>query len=239
MPSANKTVRLAGVAIAWLLVMSLALVVYAQEPGDRKDEGRSRAIGSQELADPIPNGFYLFYTFSGARDNRFNTEEENSAATAVHCTNLSTDPIRVRVELSDFDNAPTIAGTLTITPGWTSTFSSQNTGLYSEDCIMFFPVDETKNDYGINQGSGRIMVDSVSADVICTAQIIDPQNNPPNYVAKLALHDGNGNLLNDGGLSLTEAAVHRPPAVSTSAVVEYDCDDRNPSSVFLPVILKQ
>jgi hypothetical protein len=45
----------------------------------------------------------------------------------------------------------------------------------------------------INQGSGRVLADSSSAEIICTAQVIDPANDPPEYGVKLALYDGSGN----------------------------------------------
>jgi hypothetical protein len=105
----------------------------------------------------------------------------------------------VRLELTDFYGASPITGTVTITPSWTVTFTSQDTTLYEEDCsldsLLNFQQgcnDTTLQTY-INQGSGRIMVDSPTANVICTAQVLDPGDvedpnpPPPSYVVNLDL----------------------------------------------------
>jgi hypothetical protein len=39
----------------------------------------------------------------------------------------------------------------------------------------------------INQGSGRVLADSSSAKIICTAQVLDPANDPPEYMVNLDL----------------------------------------------------
>jgi len=159
-----------------LLALGLVMVAYAQGPGDdRGGDGGNRGEG---LADPPPAGFTVLYTFTGAKDTQ--AGGTNSGATTVHCTNAGAANVQVRVEISDFDNAPTISGTLTIPPSGTRTYSSQNTNLYAED----FTMSTTDN---IDQGSGRVLVNSSSAKVICTAQVLDPIGNPPEYVINLDL----------------------------------------------------
>ena len=104
----------------------------------------------------------------------------NLMTLTIHCTNAGAAPVQVRVEISDFDNAPTISGTLTIPSSGTRTYSSQATNFYAED----FTMSTTDN---IDQGSGRIMTNSGPAKVICTAQVLDPVGNPPEYVINLDL----------------------------------------------------
>jgi hypothetical protein len=168
-------------SILLLLALGLVMVAYAQGPGDdREEEG---GIGGLGLADPPPEGFTVLYTFTGARDTQ--AGGTNSGATAVHCTNAGAANVQVRVEISDFDNTPTISGTLTIPPSATRTYSSQATNLYAED----FTMSTTDN---IDQGSGRVMANSSSAKIICTAQVLDPVGNPPTYAVKLTLYDSSG-----------------------------------------------
>ncbi|NTU65223.1 MAG: hypothetical protein HGB05_17935, partial [Chloroflexi bacterium] len=150
-------------SILLLLALGLVMVAYAQGPGDdREEEG---GIGGLGLADPPPEGFTVLYTFTGARDTQ--AGGTNSGATSIHCTNAGAANVQVRVEISDFDNAPTISGTLTIPPSGTRTYSSQATNLYAED----FTMSTTDN---IDQGSGRVLANSSSAKIICTAQVLDP-----------------------------------------------------------------
>ncbi|NTU64258.1 MAG: hypothetical protein HGB05_12875 [Chloroflexi bacterium] len=171
-----------------LLALGLVMVAYAQGP-DGGREPEAGGIDGEGLADPPPEGFTVLYTFTGARDTQGNVP--NSGATAVLCTNAGAANVQVRVEISDWDNAPTISGTLSIPPSGTRTYTSQNTNLYDEDFTMIYPTP-TDN---INQGSGRVLANSSSANVICTAQVLDPVGNPPTYAVKLTLYDGSGNIV--------------------------------------------
>ena len=158
--------------------LALALVVYAQGP--QGDEGEEPGgIGGLGLADPPPAGFTVLYMFTGAKDTQNATP--NTAATSVHCTNYGSSSVQVRVEISDKDNVPTDSATFTLAPNATETVSSQLTELYFEDALLSTTVDD------INQGSGRILADSSSAKIICTAQVLDPINNPPQYLINLDL----------------------------------------------------
>jgi len=171
-------------SILLLLALGLVMVAYAQGPGDNREE--AGGIGGLGLADPPPDGFTVLYTFTGARDTQ--AGGTNSGATAVHCTNAGAANVQVRVEISDFDNTPTISGTLTIPPSGTRTYSSQATNFYVED----FTMSTTDN---IDQGSGRVMANSSSAKIICTAQVLDPVGNPPSYAVKLTLYDSSGSIV--------------------------------------------
>ena len=161
-----------------LPVVVLTLAANAQGPGDPREGEGGTGRGGHGLSDPPPPGFTVLYMFTGARDTQ--AGGTNSAATSVHCTNAGAANVQVRVEISDFDNAPTISGTLTIPPNGTRTYSSQATNLYAED----FTMSTTDN---IDQGSGRILANSSSARIICTAQVLDPVGNPPAYVVNLDL----------------------------------------------------
>jgi hypothetical protein len=211
MPNAKIAVWLAGLGMALLLLLFVVLAVHAQAPADQQDG--DDAIESQGLADPAPNGFSVIYTFTGARDIQYPNPEnpenkENIAATVVHCTNIGDLLTQMRVEIYDYNDNYTLSVTEIITPNYTLTFTTQDVALYTWDAIIARTVtDQTSN---IDQGSGRIMVDNPAANVICTAQVLDPLGNPPSYVVKLTLYDAYGNFAGD-----------------------------KPASVFLPVILKQ
>jgi hypothetical protein len=186
-----KKIRLAvtlTLVLALILALVLALAVYAQEPaGDETEE--TGGIGGQGLNDPPPAGYTVLYMFTGATDTQDRTP--NSAATVVHCTNYGDTAVNVCVEISDWDNSPVLSCTTSIASNYTKTFFSQSSvAFYGPNCIMSTPSTDD-----INQGSGRIMADSSSAQVICTAQVVDPINNPPRYGVKLALYDGSGNLV--------------------------------------------
>jgi hypothetical protein len=197
--------------MALLLLLFAAATAFAQAPADQQDGGG--AIESQGLADPAPSGYTVFYTFTGARDIQYPNPEnsenkENIAATVIHCTNTGDLLTQMRVEIYDYNDNYTLSVTETITPNYTLTFTTQDVALYTWDALITGTVaGRTSN---IDQGSGRIMVDNPAANVICTAQVLDPLGNPPSYVVKLTLYDAYGNFAGD-----------------------------KRASVFLPVILKQ
>ena len=164
-------------SILLLMTLVMALAVYAQGQGDDRSEEEG-GIGGLGLADPPPPGFSVLYTFSGAADTKNTT---NTAATSVHCTNAGTASVQVMVQISDFDNTPTIAGTFTIASNRSATFSSHPTIFYLDDVTLSATGDD------IDQGSGRVLINPSSAKVICTAQVLDPVNNPPEYVINLDL----------------------------------------------------
>jgi hypothetical protein len=161
-----------------VLVIVLAMAVYAQGPqGDEGEEpGGVSGLG---LSDPPPAGFTVLYMFTGAKDTQ--SLGANTAATSIHCTNYGSISTTVRVEISDKDNAPTASASLTLNTSQTGTFSSQNTAIYFEDAPPMNFSDD------VNQGSGRILINNSTAKIICTAQVLDPVNNPPEYLINLDL----------------------------------------------------
>jgi hypothetical protein len=186
-----KVVVILALSLALLLALVLAIGGHAQGPGgdEKNEEG---GVGGLGLADPPPAGYTVLYTFTGATDAQDRTP--NSAATVVHCTNYGDTAVNVCVEFGDWDNSPVISCTTSIASNYTKTFSSQSpVSFYGLHCIMSTPSTDD-----INQGFGRIMADSSSAKIICTAQVVDPINNPPRYGVKLTLFDSSGNLI--GGM---------------------------------------
>ena len=182
-----KLVVILALSLALLLALVLVMGGQAQGPGgdEKNEEG---GVGGLGLADPPPAGYTVLYMFTGARDD-YAELDPDTAATAVHCTNYGSSGVNVLVEISDYDNTPTISGTIWIPPSGSVTFCSQDAPVYAVDVVMWSTSDS------INQGSGRVLADSSSAKIICTAQVIDPANDPPEYGAKLALYDGSGNLI--------------------------------------------
>ena len=166
------------ISVLLLLTLVMTLAVYAQGQGDDRSEEEGD-IGGLGLADPPPPGFSVLYTFSGAADSQNSTPD--TAVTSVHCTNAGTSSVQVMVQISDFDNVPTIAGTFTIASNRSATFSSHPTIFYLDDVTLSATGDD------IDQGSGRVLINPSSAKVICTAQVLDPVNNPPEYVINLDL----------------------------------------------------
>lgn len=157
------------------LIMGYVLSAQAQTGlSDRQPEPNNSGLpAGRGPADPPPAGYTVYYLFSGAVTTP-------QVATTVHCTNAGSSIIDVMVELADFDNLPVYTGTAAMGSNTTFTFSTANTGLYSDDVII-----DTAGDV-LNQGSGRVMANSPTAKLLCTAQTLDVAN-PPTYVVNLEL----------------------------------------------------
>lgn len=140
-----------------------------------KDKELEESSGQHAPAD-VPPGFSAIYVFSGARDD--SGSGGTKSGTSVHCTNLGGATVNVYVELADYDYTPVYTGTFSLAPNNTVTISSRSTAVYDEDITL----DTTADD--IDQGFGRISIDS-NQPVICTAQVLDPTNNPPNFIVNL------------------------------------------------------
>ena len=185
----TRMLKSLGFGVGLALALIFALAAYAQIPGGERepDSPQAPARSPNGLADPPMAGFTPVYIFTGAADNT--NAATKSMATVVHCTNYGITSTIVLLELSDFDNIPTITGTVNISPNETRTFASQHVPYYGLD-KTFNVVDD------INQGAGRISVNKHS-DILCEAQVVDPTNNPPSFAIELPLYDRNGVLLED------------------------------------------
>jgi hypothetical protein len=157
------------------LVLVLAMVTYAQGPeGDDPGTGEVESqdeISGQGLSDPPPSGWEVLYMFTGAVDNA-------NATTVIHCTNFGSVNAEVKVEIFNYYDTSTTSATISIRSDETKTFSTRSTAIYEEDAVLpsIAPID---------QGSGRVL--SPESDIICTAQVLDPTNNPPEYMVNLQM----------------------------------------------------
>ena len=176
-----KTARMA-ILMASLLMSILSIAAYAQEPSAGKTKGHigAQGVGALGLNDPPPVGYSVLYMFTGVINDTSARE-----ATVVHCTNFGANTVDVGVQAWDRSPTTTYSGTLTLNAGQTGTFATQN--------IVGFPQDEILGPLppGIYMGSGRVLTQR-HAHVICTAQVMDPTNDPPGFVVKLALFDSDG-----------------------------------------------
>ena len=133
-------------------------------------------IGDKDL--PLVGGekTKLLYTVVGVRDSA-------NLATLFLCTSTErTDGKVIRIGVEVFNYDTTLAndvtagdGVSTIVPGGSATLGTQDTASFDEDEII---------DTGtINQGSARIF--ATSKNVLCSAMIVDPVNNPPTSMVML------------------------------------------------------
>ncbi len=172
-----KTTKIA-VLMATLLMLILAMVAYAQEPGDGKKKVNIGAqdIGGLGLNGSPPADYSVLYMFTGVINHT-----GVNRATAVHCTNFSADAVDVRVEAWTRIPGTTYSNTLTIDAGQTGTFATKYTYSFPSDVILAPPPG------GIYQGSGRVLTKQHS-NVICTAQVLDPFNDPPVFSSNLDMY---------------------------------------------------
>lgn len=171
------TVALAAVLI---LVLLVAMVANAQEPYSSEESGE---IGEFGLSDPPPAGMSVLYMFTSAASFDPITR---TIATSVHCTNFGSTAVQAQVQMFRADGGATSQTSTTINPNQTWTVSTRNTAIYREDTNLGTPI--------LEQGSGRILADNPT--LICTAQLLDPLNNPPKFMSKLPLFDSFGNPIN-------------------------------------------
>jgi hypothetical protein len=138
-------------------------------------EQYSRATG-----DPTP-----LYHFANALNDTISAVPKG---TAIMCTNVDeTESTEIVVELYDYDGLSMYPGTVTIDPYETATFESTQIEFYSADVFM--------NAGFIEQGYGRILTQH--RNVICTVQVLDPDNNPPTWIENVPVwgHSGWGSYL--------------------------------------------
>ncbi|MCB0166506.1 MAG: hypothetical protein KDI79_19920 [Anaerolineae bacterium] len=156
-----------------LTTLMLALAAYAQEPLSGADgEG---VIGELGLADPPSAGLTVQYMFTGVANHP--TTATRQIATTVHCTNFGSSHIQAEIQLFSVGGASSYGDTVTINSNRTWTFSTQNTAIFREDTIL--------NTGVLEQGSGRILADD--PQLICTAQLLDPIGNPPDFISELEM----------------------------------------------------
>ncbi|MCB9079514.1 MAG: hypothetical protein H6631_18075 [Anaerolineaceae bacterium] len=164
-----------SLSLTLLLLTTLLLtwVANAQEPMSGADG--AGGIGELGLADPPSAGLTVQYMFTGVANHPIAATRQ--IATSVHCTNFGSGNVQAEIQLFSVGGASAYGDTVTINSNRTWTFSTQNTAIYREDSIL--------NTGVLEQGSGRILADS--AQLICTAQLLDPISNPPDFIAELEM----------------------------------------------------
>ncbi len=137
------------------------------------------------LPAATPDGPAPRFAFSGVVDSGEQSANTGEAATSVICSNFSSVTLLVTVEVTDFDGTP-YEGLASIPPSNTTTFSTHRTALLFDDIVL----GTANGTPALDQGSGIVYADS--ADVLCTAFVLDPANARPAYMARLPLTDLSG-----------------------------------------------
>jgi hypothetical protein len=181
------------VLLCLLLALSV-LTVQAQglapAAGAGDKDGAGAAASWPDLAidagigSPPPSGFAVVYMFTGVANESDNGNDE---ATSINCTNYSNSAaVEVRVEVYGANPADLYAANQVINPGATRTWSTQSIEAYNDGTIL------PSVDY-IFQGSGRILTRQ-HRQVICSAQVLDADVDPPMYAARLTMYDHLGRV---------------------------------------------
>lgn len=200
-----------GLAILAAVVFILAVVSFAQEGADKPYPEGQGAEGTGSYVEPAvakrpPEGMAgksgrlegadsqqktrlegsadqtVLYTFSGVTDDGLQGGAERKEATSIHCTNFdSSETAEVEVQVYQWNGTDVYTGTVNLLAKQTVTFSTQNTTIFFDDILL----GGNPGTSAIFQGSGRVL--SNHPNVICTAQTIDPLNNPPNFATSLQL----------------------------------------------------
>ena len=178
-----------SVAVLVVILLSLALAAFgvqAQGPGtepeqDIKDvhaQAASPEAGVDGgIGNPPPTGFTVLYLFTGVANETDNGRDES---TSINCTNFhASAAVEVRVEVYNQDPTAVYAANQTIASGATRTWSTQSIQAYNDGAIL--PAVPF-----IFQGSGRVLVKQHS-QVICNAQVLDANVDPPIYAVDLEM----------------------------------------------------
>jgi hypothetical protein len=144
-----------------------------------------RAEDRQGLSSPnfeLPSpGFKVLYMFVGVCISTM-------AVILVYCINFDrVKTVNILVEFVDFNSTIVGTGTFQIAPGETRTFTAPAGGsaFYAEDVAVTVTSD-------LNQGSVRVSSEAVKGKLLCTAQVLDSVNNPPNFVVTLPIFNTAG-----------------------------------------------
>jgi len=124
----------------------------------------------------------LLYRFTGVSDDGQQGSNTRKEATSIHCTNLGRGNTIVETRVYQWNGTDVYTGTVTMPSGRTFTFSTQNTTIYFDDVLL----GGSPGTDAVFQGSGQIWTSN--DNVICTAQVLDPFNNPPTFVTNLPLY---------------------------------------------------
>jgi hypothetical protein len=181
-----------SIPVAIVILLALATFgVQAQgpdpDPGNKDVQAQAAAANpdvsiAAGIGNPPPAGFAVLYMFTGVANE---TDSGRDEATLVNCTNYHpTASVDVRVEVFNYTAAAPYAATQAIPGGATRTWSTQSIQAYNDGVIL------TAVPY-VFQGSGRVLVKQHS-QVICNAQVLDADADPPVYAVKLPIYDRYG-----------------------------------------------
>jgi hypothetical protein len=123
----------------------------------------------------------VLYQFSGVTDDGQQGSASRKEATTIHCTNVASGNVLIEVQLYQWNGTDVYTGTVNMPPNRTFAFSTQNTTIYFDDVLL----GGSPGTPAIFQGSGRVLTDNPA--VICSAQVLDPLNYPPVFVAGLEM----------------------------------------------------
>lgn len=183
-----------SILVVIVILLALALAVFgvqAQGPDpnlgskDVQAQAETTAPGvsiTAGIGSPPPVGFTVLYIFTGVANE---TDSGKDEATSINCTNYhASTAVEVRVEVFGYDPTVTYAANQIIAAGATRTWSTQSIFAYNDGVIL------SAVPY-IFQGSGRVLVKQHS-QVICSAQVLDADADPPVYAVKLPIYDRYG-----------------------------------------------
>jgi len=169
--------RLSHASLVAAIALGAPAMLAAADAPARPPEGAAHA----ESPSGVCPSMRVVGRFSGVTDDGEQGSSNRKEATSVHCTNFSAADANVVVRLVQWDGIDSWEGTVTMPPGRTFTYSTQNTTIYFDDVI----VGGVPGTPAIFQGSGLVLTDG--ADVLCTPQALDPLNYPPVFIVKLQL----------------------------------------------------
>lgn len=137
------------------------------------------------LPDPslCPTANKVAYRFAGVSDDGAKGGAGRKEATSIHCANVDSAEVKIKVQLRQWNGAVVGEGCVTAAPDRHLTFSTQNTTIYVEDVILGGSAGEGTD--SIFQGSGVVLIDR--GTVVCSAQVLDPLGYPPIFAVNLPL----------------------------------------------------
>lgn len=123
---------------------------------------------------PAHAAFQPIYEVLGVYDDGGGTNA--GVATVFHCTNLSANPVRVRVRILDsIGSTVGLALTTELGPRGSDTFSTHPTAMFTDG-------DLNLQTGLVKQGRARIMTEAPPA-IVCAADLLDAANATPAFLA--------------------------------------------------------
>jgi hypothetical protein len=179
--------KLKPILVVWVLVLALALAVglvaLAQAPANEAKKGLAVPASSDGplagIGNPPPADYAVLYMFTGVANEAGSGDDQ---VTVVHCTNYHPSAaVEVRVQMFPINGNITYEATLSLASGYTRTFATRANLAFMYDVLL------SPSMPSVFVGSGRVLVRQ-HRQVICTAQVLDGDADPPTYVVQLDLY---------------------------------------------------